>query len=160
VTQLFRECYVALVSLAVVNSALGETTDAAPEWPGKRLGLPESGPRSVARLGRRLVAIVFDWALACGVAFLTVGPSAFGPNNWAILAIFAIMQIVFLVTVSGSIGHLAFGMRVVPVKPAWIGVWKPAARTVLLCLFIPAVIWDRDQRGLHDRLVGTVLVRR
>jgi len=33
-------------------------------------------------------------------------------------------------------------------------------RTVLLCLFIPAVIWDRDQRGMHDRLAGTVLVRR
>jgi len=25
---------------------------------------------------------------------------------------------------------------------------------------IPALIWDLDQRGMHDRLVGTVLVRR
>jgi hypothetical protein len=33
-------------------------------------------------------------------------------------------------------------------------------RTVLLCLLIPAFITDRDQRGLHDRAAGTVLVRR
>jgi uncharacterized RDD family membrane protein YckC len=51
-------------------------------------------------------------------------------------------------------------MRVVPLKPAWIGVWRPIVRTVLLALFVPALITDRDRRGIHDRLAGTVLVRR
>jgi uncharacterized RDD family membrane protein YckC len=32
-------------------------------------------------------------------------------------------------------------------------------RTVLLCLVIPAFIWDRDGRGLHDKAAGTVVVR-
>lgn len=32
-------------------------------------------------------------------------------------------------------------------------------RTVLLCLAVPALIWDRDGRGLHDRLAKTVEVR-
>jgi len=32
-------------------------------------------------------------------------------------------------------------------------------RTVLLCLALPALIWDRDGRGLHDRLAKTVEVR-
>jgi hypothetical protein len=32
-------------------------------------------------------------------------------------------------------------------------------RTVLLCLAIPALIWDADLRGLHDRAAGTMLVR-
>jgi hypothetical protein len=32
-------------------------------------------------------------------------------------------------------------------------------RTLLVCLFVPAVIWDADQRGLHDRVAGTLLVR-
>jgi uncharacterized RDD family membrane protein YckC len=27
-------------------------------------------------------------------------------------------------------------------------------------LFIPAVIYDRDHRGLHDKVAGTILVRR
>ena len=32
-------------------------------------------------------------------------------------------------------------------------------RTALLIVVIPAVIWDADQRGLHDKAAGTVLVR-
>ncbi|MDQ1739361.1 MAG: hypothetical protein QOE53_1013, partial [Pseudonocardiales bacterium] len=32
-------------------------------------------------------------------------------------------------------------------------------RTVLLVLVIPAVVWDRDGRGLHDRLAGSAVVR-
>ena len=32
-------------------------------------------------------------------------------------------------------------------------------RTLLLCLLVPALIWDRDGRGLHDKAVGSVLVR-
>ena len=42
---------------------------------------------------------------------------------------------------------------------AWVGLWRPIVRTVLLVLVIPAVIWDADQRGLHDKAAGTVLVR-
>ena len=34
-----------------------------------------------------------------------------------------------------------------------------AAGTVLLVFVIPAVIFDADQRGLHDKTVGTVLIR-
>ncbi|WP_414172416.1 RDD family protein [Clavibacter tessellarius] len=37
--------------------------------------------------------------------------------------------------------------------------WRPALRTVLLCLVVPAVVWNADQRGLHDVFSGTVLVR-
>jgi hypothetical protein len=33
------------------------------------------------------------------------------------------------------------------------------SRSVLLCVFVPAVIWDKDGRGLHDRFAGTVLRR-
>ena len=31
-------------------------------------------------------------------------------------------------------------------------------RTVLLFLVIPAVVWDRDGRGLHDKIAHTVIV--
>ena len=33
-------------------------------------------------------------------------------------------------------------------------------RAVLLCLVIPAVIFDPDQRGLHDKAMNTLLIRR
>ena len=40
-----------------------------------------------------------------------------------------------------------------------IGLLRAALRTLLLCLLIPALIWDRDGRGLHDKAAGTVVVR-
>jgi hypothetical protein len=128
-------------------------------WPGQRLGLPEDGPRSIGRLGRRLAALAIDWALAwlISLAFFADGP--WQPNSWAILAVFAVEQLIFLWTINGSIGHLLLGMRVVPVRPARLGLWRPVVRTALLCLAVPALIWDRDQRGLHDQLAGTILVR-
>jgi hypothetical protein len=125
------------------------------DWPGKRLGLPQSGPRSVAHFGRRLAAIAVDWALATLAGLLLFPEERFAP-----LIIFAVLQYAFIVTLSGSIGHLLLGMRVVPIVPAWIGFWRPLVRTVLLCLLIPAFIWDKGQRGLHDQLAGTILVRR
>ena len=124
-------------------------------WPGKRLGLPETGPRSVGRLGRRLAALAIDWGAA-----VIVSIAFFRYEALATLAVFAVAQIVFLLTANGSPGHLILGMRVVPVAGGYLGWWRPFTRTLLLCLVIPAVIWDADQRGMHDRLSGTVLVRR
>ena len=38
-------------------------------------------------------------------------------------------------------------------SPAWL-----LLRTILLGFLIPAVVWDRDRRGLHDKAAGTVVV--
>lgn len=81
-------------------------------------------------------------------------------DAFATLGVFAVAQVVLLLFANGSVGHLILGLRVVPVQGGYLGVWRPFARTVLLCLVIPAVIWDKDQRGMHDRIIGTVLVRR
>lgn len=130
-------------------------TSAQPsEWPGRHFGLPATGPRSIARFRRRLAAFAIDAALVALISY-----AFFGYERWASLAVFAALQIVFLVLVSGSIGHLLLGMRVVPLKSGWIGIWRPVVRTLLLSLLVPALITDRDGRGLHDRLAGTVLVR-
>jgi hypothetical protein len=125
------------------------------DWPGKRLGLPETGPRSIARIGRRIAALAIDWAAA-----VLISVTFFDYAAWATLAVFAAAQVVFLLTINASVGHLILGLRVIPLAGGYLGLWRPFARTVLLCLLIPAVIWDRDQRGMHDRLIGTVLVRR
>lgn len=131
--------------------------DLAPsEWPGERLGLPESGPRSVGRLGRRIGAIVIDWALAAIPAYLLIGGQQ---ASWWQLAIFAGMQIVFIPTIGGSLGHRIMGMRVLPISGGWVGLWRPIVRTLLLCIVIPVAVWDSDQRGFHDKIAGTVLIR-
>jgi hypothetical protein len=133
------------------------TATSAIDWPGKRLGLPASGSRSIARLGRRIGGIAIDWAISL---VLTYGIFRRDPDGFITLGIFVVTQILFLLMLNGSVGHLIVGLRLVPLRPGYLGVWRPIVRTVLLALLIPAVIYDRDQRGLHDRWAGTILVRR
>lgn len=79
--------------------------------------------------------------------------------TWVTPLVFAVLQIVFIPTIGGSIGHRILGMHVAPLGGGWVGPWRPVMRTLLLVLVIPALIWDADQRGFHDKIAGTVLVR-
>lgn len=128
------------------------------KWPGERLGLPEEGPRSVARIGRRFAAIAVDWGLSMVVALLFASYDSAVYSLYTLL-VFAVTQIVFIPTIGGSIGHRLLGMRVVPLTGGWVGVWRPIVRTLLLVLVIPLLVWDSDQRGFHDKIAGTVLIR-
>jgi uncharacterized RDD family membrane protein YckC len=134
-------------------------------YPGERLGLPESGPRSIGRVGRRIGALLIDYVAATIIATGFLGfdqfalPSEAGLTQFAPMFVFALLQIIFIPVVGGSPGHRILGMRVVRIDGSWIGLWRPIVRTLLLVLVIPAVIWDGDQRGLHDKAVGTVLIR-
>ncbi|MFD1713727.1 RDD family protein [Amnibacterium flavum] len=109
----------------------------------------------MARTNRRLAAIGIDFAL-CAIIYYAF----FFGSDWASLAIFAGEQIVLVTLLGGGVGHLLLGLRVVRLDGRWAGWWRPTVRTLLLCLLIPAAIWDRDQRGLHDVFAGTVLIRR
>ncbi|MGA7147256.1 MAG: RDD family protein [Microbacterium sp.] len=123
------------------------------DYPGERLGLPREGSGSIGRPGRRVGALFLDY----GAAYLISG--FFGWDPLAILAIFAAIQIVFIPTIQGSPGHRVFGLRLVRADGAWVGLWRPVVRTLLLIVVIPAVIWDADQRGLHDKAAATMLLR-
>jgi hypothetical protein len=90
------------------------------EWPGQRLGLPRTGPRSIARLGRRIAGVSIDWALAWVVAYAFLDG-----QGLAITVVFSVVQIAFLVTLGGTVGHLALGMRLVPMAGGRIGLWRP-----------------------------------
>jgi uncharacterized RDD family membrane protein YckC len=133
----------------------GPDTSGISKYPGERLGLPESGPGSIARAGRRLVVIMLDWGLA-----MLISNFAFGGDSWATLAVFAAEQMLLVGTLGYSIGHRAMGIHVVRLGGAPAGPLAGLVRAVLLCLVIPAVIFDPDHRGLHDKAMNTVLVRR
>ncbi|THG35117.1 RDD family protein [Glaciibacter flavus] len=127
-------------------------------YPGERLGLPESGPRSVARAGRRILALLIDWASAMLVSLLFT-PYESAAYTWVTPLVFAALQVVFIPTIGGSVGHRLLGLRVVALVGGWVGLWRPIVRSVLLTLVIPAIVWDSDQRGFHDKVAGTVLLR-
>lgn len=133
-------------------------------FPGERLGLPEKGTRSIGRIGRRIGAISIDWALAVVVAMLIMGKDYLdltsGPGGqFAILGAFVILQIVATPVIGGSLGHRLCGLHVVTLRGKHAGVWRPIVRTLLLAIVLPAIVWDSDQRGFHDKIAGTMLLR-
>lgn len=152
------------------NSGSQKFGDLPPsQWPGERLGLPESGSRSVGRIGRRFLALFIDWGIAAlivTVLFPAASVSAPGTDSPTsplftlyTSLVFGLLQIVFIPTIGGSLGHRICGMRVYAINGSWVGVWRPIVRTILLLLVIPVLVWDSDQRGFHDKIAGTVLVR-
>ena len=124
-------------------------------WAGKRLGLPESGSGSLAKTGRRIVALSIDWALA-----LLVSKAFFGSDNTATLTFFMLEQWLLVATLGNSFGHLIAGIKVRKLEGSYVGIVPALIRIGLILLVIPAVIWDTDNRGLHDKAAKTVLVRR
>lgn len=106
-----------------------------------------------------MLAVVIDWALASGISLAFFSTVPWQTNGFITLALFAGIQAVFLLTLNGGVGHLLLGMRVVPLNPGRLAPWRPLLRTLLVCLFVPTLIMDADQRGLHDRAAGTLLVR-
>ncbi|GAB3179275.1 RDD family protein [Streptomyces incanus] len=127
---------------------------------GEQLGLPESGPGSIARPGRRIGALVVDWALCVLIAYglVTDGYDGQSTSNWALL-VFFVLSVLTVGTVGFTPGKRLFGLRVVALESGRVQPVRGLVRSALLCLAVPALIWDRDGRGLHDRLAGTVEVR-
>ncbi|MGK5449235.1 RDD family protein [Streptomyces radiopugnans] len=126
---------------------------------GERLGLPQDGPGSIAPLGRRFGAIFVDWGLCMLIAYglLTSGDLG-SAGNWALL-VFAVLGVLTVGTVGSTPGKRLLGLRVVSVGGGRLTLPRAVVRTVLLALAVPALVWDRDSRGLHDRLSGAVQVR-
>lgn len=126
----------------------------AQQWAGQRLGLPEHGAGSLAKLGRRVVALIIDWSLAMFVS------QAFASGDSSVtLAVFTVMQILLVGTLGFSVGHRVVGIQVRRLDGQYVGLWRSLIRVALILLVIPSTIWDADNRGLQDKAAGTVLVR-
>jgi uncharacterized RDD family membrane protein YckC len=145
------------------SSASGASTPPS-SYPGERLRLPETGRSSVARVGRRLVAFAIDWSLAIAVVLLLsrtdyVSLASRAGGQLAVLGAFVLMQILALWVMAASVGHRIMGLTLVHVRGGQLNFWRPVVRSILLALAVPALVWDSDQRGFHDKIAGTVLLR-
>jgi len=130
---------------------------------GRRLGLPEEGPGSLASFGRRLLAVFVDWFASMLVVGLVarIGHQPLTPSDrsLATLGVFAVEVAVLTWLAGASFGQRLCGIGVVALDRGRVGLGRSVARTLLLCLAIPPLLWDRDGRGLHDRAVNTAVVR-
>ncbi|MDO5634376.1 MAG: RDD family protein [Micrococcus sp.] len=121
-------------------------------WPGERLGLPESGPTSLARPGRRIGALFIDWSLS-----LALGALLFQSHPLAVLLIFAGMHVLGLSLFATTVGKALVRIQVVPLGGGTsLPLPRVALRTLLLCLVIPLMVVDPDGRSLHDKAARSV----
>jgi uncharacterized RDD family membrane protein YckC len=126
------------------------------------MGLPQEGAGAVAGYGRRLVALIVDWLLA---TLLAAGLTAVfhwsaQARSLATLAVFGVMAWLLTGLTGTTAGKRLSGLRVARLDGRRVGLLWGFVRTVLLLVVVPALLWDRDYRGLHDRAAKTVVVRR
>ncbi len=126
------------------------------KYPGERLGLPEHGPRSVAGMGRRLLALLIDWLLS-----LVIARAFFGHSDVTVITLFIFaVQIWVLTALTGfTIGKRVCSIRVARLDGRPVGFLWSLVRTVLLLCVLPPLVTDRDLRGLHDRAANTIVLR-
>jgi uncharacterized RDD family membrane protein YckC len=132
-------------------------------YPGAKLGLPQDGPGAVAGWGRRLLALVIDWALSMLAVAAFIGQEVWsgqGVSQWAPLAVFAVETWLFTSLLGGSAGQLVTRVVVRRTSGAPLDPSRALLRTLLICLVIPPLVFNRDQQGLHDLAVGSVALRR
>jgi uncharacterized RDD family membrane protein YckC len=136
--------------LSVSDASVEDPT----RWRGERLGLPASGPGSVAGFGRRFGAVAVDW-LPCSVLaqLFTSNPGL------SAMMLFALLTVVSVAAFGRTPGHAAAGLRVVMLDGSRPGFGPAVIRTVLICLAVPPLITNADGRGLHDRAAGTIVLR-
>jgi uncharacterized RDD family membrane protein YckC len=134
----------------------------AQPYPGARLGIPADGPGSVASWTRRILALVVDWLASLLVAAAIVGDGVWGqgPAAWAPMGVFLVEATVLTALVGGSFGQLVLRLAVVRLDRRPVNVLQALARTALICLVVPPLVFNRDNRGLHDLAVGTITLRR
>lgn len=108
-------------------------------------------------MATRLVALLIDGVLASLIAYAFTAPAA--PLNWSLVPWFVI-TVVTVAFFGVTPGMWALGIRVARIDGAtMVGPIRAIPRTVMVGVIIPALITDRDGRGLHDRAVGTIVVR-
>ena len=140
-----------------------ESLDTPSGYPGERLGLPESGPGSLARLSRRAGALAVDWLIAYGLAGLglSVGLLTTPALSAAIMGIWFVLGVVSVRLFGFTPGQYALGLQVASVDGRLhVGTGRAIARGLLIALVIPALFTDSDGRGFQDRLTATAVVFR
>nr|WP_067497801.1 RDD family protein [Actinoplanes sp. TFC3] len=106
---------------------------------------------------RRLAALLIDWALCELIAAAYADPRVV---PWPPVALLIVINTFFIGLFGQTPGLWLARLRCISyVDGGAIGIGKAFLRAVLLALFIPPLIMDPQQRGLHDRVAGSYVVR-
>ena len=131
--------------------------------------MTEPASRETASWARRIAALFVDWFGCSLVVVFILGPERFFADQttasdsvpaFLTLGLF-VLETAALTTLSGgSFGKLVTRLRVVRADGSGrpVGFLSAFARSILVALVIPPLVFRPDGRGLHDILAGTVTV--
>ncbi|WP_344803863.1 RDD family protein [Microlunatus ginsengisoli] len=139
------------------------SVDAEEEYPGERLGLPETGQGSLASWRSRIAALIFDWAVSMAIAVVFFGRGVLTESDWRswmILAVFFVQTGTGTMLFGSSVGQLLAKIAVVRLDREPLGPLRAYGRALLVCLVLPPLVIGADRRGLHDLAAGTAVINR
>lgn len=116
-----------------------------------------------ASWARRALALLVDWVASTLVVVAMLGPAGWledPASGFYVLGVFALENTVLTAVAGGSFGKLATRLRVVradgtPQPPDLV---RSLARSLLICLVVPPLVYRPDGRGLHDIVAGSATV--
>ncbi|AWT26476.1 MULTISPECIES: RDD family protein [Corynebacterium] len=138
-----------------------DPTDLSP-YPGKLLGLPQSGPGSISPLFPRLMALLIDWLASWAVAGIIVSQTGvLGGVSTVTMIVWIVLRVITVWLFAQSPGHAIMGIGVARVDnpDKRVGLLRALFRTILTVFLFPPIIQDTDGRGMHDRATGTAVIR-
>ncbi len=112
---------------------------------------------------RRILALFVDWFASTLVVIGLLGPAGWIEEPYAgfyTLGVFALESALLTAFAGGSFGKLATRLRVVRADgdPRPIDLLRALARSVMVCVVIPPLVFRPDGRGLHDMAVGSATI--
>ena len=103
---------------------------------------------------RRIAALVIDWIVSTLVTIGILGLGDYLDNRnsgWIVLGIFALEVSILTTLAGGSFGQLLVRIRVLTTDGRPLSLLVAIARTLLICLVVPPLIYKSGSgRGLHD----------
>lgn len=114
-----------------------------------------------ASWARRVLALIVDWIACLGVTLLVLGPAGWSEDPLAgtyTLGIYVLENALFTALLGGSFGQMATRLRVVRADGGRLDLPRSLARSAMIAVVIPPLVFRPDGRGLHDMAVGSYVV--
>ena len=111
---------------------------------------------TAATLPRRFGAILVDWLLCLLISRAFADPVE---APWLAPGLLLVVYAFFVGFFGQTLGMRLLRIRCVSIATGGpIGVPRAVVRGALLLLLVPALIMDKDGRGLHDKAAGSMVV--
>ena len=148
-----RKCRNGTAATTLVPVATSANGSPTPPEKAAALDLSTLQP---AEFGRRLAALLIDWALCLLIASFYADPRVVA---WPPVVVLILFNALFIGLFGQTLGMSLARLRTVSVVDGGaIGIPRGLLRGFLLALLVPAVIMDASRRGYHDRAAGSVVV--